>query len=67
MGRELAVSASGGAGGAEGVAVAAEVTGGGEGEEVEVAEAACEGGEEAAGAAVLSVPSHSRRVCFLEK
>ena len=47
LGRELAVSASGG--GAEGVGV----TGGGEG--VEVAEAACEGREEAAGAAVLSV------------
>ena len=37
----------------EGVGVAAEVTGGRDG--VEVAEAACEGREEAAGAAVLSV------------
>ena len=51
LGRELAVSASGG--GAEDVGVAAEVSGGGDG--VEVAEAACEGREEAAGAAVLSV------------
>ena len=50
LGREIAVSASGG--GDEGVGV----TGGGEGVEgVEVAEAACEGREEAAGAAVLSV------------
>ena len=51
LGRELAVSASGG--GAEGVGVAAVVTGSRYGAEVD--EAACEGSEESAGAAAVSV------------